>query len=75
MMKGYADPYHGRQVYIARFYATYSTMLLLYSKYLYTDIMYPDIYIPCCNSQFHVIHIRFNFGCILKCTVPVYLTD
>lgn len=21
MMKGYADPYHGRQVYIARFYA------------------------------------------------------
>lgn len=69
MMKGYADPYHGRQVC----YATYSTMLLLYSKYLYTDIMYPDIYIPCCNSQFHVIYIRFNFGCVLKCTV--YLTD
>lgn len=53
MMKGYADPYHGRQVCIARFYATYSTMHLLYSKYLYI-IMYLDIYIPCCNSQFHV---------------------
>lgn len=74
MMKGYADPYHGRQVCIARFYATYNTMHLLYSKYLYI-IMYLDIYIPCCNSQFHVIHvhIRFNFGCVLKCTV--YLTD
>lgn len=31
MMKGYADPYHGRQVYIPRFYATE----LNYKVYIY----------------------------------------